>query len=59
MATMPTDWKRLAAALEPPIPSGDLERIAPVLDALEAAFRPLARSLPPDAIPWAGPEDLE
>jgi hypothetical protein len=59
MAAMATDWKKLAAALDPPIPPGEVDRIAPVLDALEAAFRPLQRSLSPDAIPWTGPEDLE
>jgi hypothetical protein len=53
------DWKRLAAALDPPIPESDVEEIAPVLDALEAAFRPLQRSLPPDAIMWTRPEDVE
>jgi hypothetical protein len=31
----------------------------PVLDALEAAFRPLQRSLPPDATMWTGPGDVE
>jgi len=59
MAAMATDWKKLATALEPPIPSSDVAEIAPVLDALEAAFRPLQRSLPSDATMWTGPEDLE
>jgi hypothetical protein len=53
------DWKKLAAALDPPIPEGDVEEIAPVLDALEAAFRPLQRSLPRDATMWTGPGDTE
>ena len=37
-----TDWKKIAAALDPPIPAADVEKIAPVLEALEEAFRPLA-----------------
>ena len=53
------DWKKLAAALDPPIPEADVERIASVLDALETAFRPIQRSLTPDAVLWTGPEDIE
>ena len=52
-----TDWKKIAAALDPPIPAPDLEKIVPVMEALEAAFRPLQRSLPPGADVWTGPED--
>jgi hypothetical protein len=52
-------WKKLAAALDPPIPESNVEEITPVLDALEAAFRPLQRSLPPDATMWTRPEDVE
>ncbi len=33
------------------IPEEALERIAPVLDALEAAFRPLAAAIPEDVEP--------
>ena len=58
MTTMTKDWRKIAAALDPPIPSGDVEKIAPALDALEAAFRPLQRSLPSDAVMWTGPEDI-
>jgi hypothetical protein len=47
-----TDWKKLAAALDPPIPPADLEKIVPVLEALETAFRPLQRLIPPDAELW-------
>ena len=47
-----TDWKKLAAALDPPIPAADLEKIVPALEALEAAFRLLQRSIPPDAELW-------
>jgi hypothetical protein len=45
------DWKLIAAASRWNIPEADLERIAPVLDALEASFRPLVRSIPPDIEP--------
>ena len=54
---MKTDWKKLAAALAPPIPVADVEKIEPVLDALEATFRSLQRSIPPGALTWTGPED--
>ncbi len=40
------DWKRIAEGLQLGIPEADLDRITAVLDALEAAFRPLAASLP-------------
>ena len=52
-----TDWKKLAAALDPPVCEADVEKIAQVLDTLEAAFRPLQRSLPADAVLWT-PADL-
>jgi hypothetical protein len=48
---MNKDWKKIARAKGLPIPDQDLEGIAPVLDALEDAFRPLVRALPPDASP--------
>jgi hypothetical protein len=54
-----TDWKKIAAAVDPPIPAADFERVAPVLEALEAAFRPLVRSIPAGADVWTGPEDAE
>jgi hypothetical protein len=34
-----------------------MENIAPVLEALEAAFRPLQQSLPHDADVWTGPTE--
>lgn len=43
---MPTDWKRVAAGYGLDIPEAQLERIAPVLDALVASFRPLAAAIP-------------
>lgn len=44
MAT--SDWKAIAAARGLGIPGEQLARIAPSLDALEAAFRPLSLSIP-------------
>lgn len=41
----PRDWKAAAAALAPDIPAEQIERIAPSLDGLEAAFRPLTAKL--------------
>jgi hypothetical protein len=52
-----TDWKKLASALDPPIPAADLEKIIPALEALEAAFRPLQSLIPPGTDVWTGPED--
>jgi hypothetical protein len=40
------DWKGIAAASNLAIPAADLERITGSLDALEAAFRPLAAAIP-------------
>jgi hypothetical protein len=54
-----TDWTKIAGALDPPVPATDAEKIAPALDALEAVFRPLQRSVPAGADVWTGPEDIE
>jgi hypothetical protein len=43
-----TDWKKIAAALDPPIPEPDIEKLLPVMETLEAAFRPLQRTLTPE-----------
>jgi hypothetical protein len=53
-----TDWKKIGSALDPPIPAADLEQIAPVLEALEEAFRPLRESIPHDAGVWTGPGNV-
>jgi hypothetical protein len=50
---MPTDWRLAAAARCPEIPAAEVERIAPVLEALEAAFAPLAARIPFDVEPAA------
>ncbi len=41
-----TDWKLVAAARNLGIPDADLEKISPVMDALEAGFRPLVQKIP-------------
>jgi hypothetical protein len=40
------DWKLVAAGLDLGIPAGDIDKIAPVLDALQASFRPLVEAIP-------------
>jgi hypothetical protein len=45
------NWKKVAEAYDLRIPDADLERIAPSLDALESAFRPLTRTIPDDVEP--------
>ncbi len=49
-----TNWKALGTAAEPPVPEELLEQVIPTLQALEAAFRPLLRDVPPDALAWDG-----
>lgn len=41
-----TDWNALAAARNLDIPPAEITKIAPALDALEEAFRPLVNDLP-------------
>lgn len=41
----------MARALAPDIPEAEVERIAPALDALETAFRPLAAEIPHETEP--------
>jgi len=45
------NWQAMAQARGLEIPAAELERIAPALDALEQAFRPLADRLPPELEP--------
>jgi hypothetical protein len=45
------NWKKIAEANDLRIPEADLDRIAPALDALEAAFRPLTKNIPDDVEP--------
>jgi len=48
-----TDWKALAAALDPPVPEAALPKVTPILEALETALEPLAEALPTDTLPWS------
>jgi hypothetical protein len=50
-----TDWRKVAAGVDPAI---DVEKIVPVLEALERSFKPLVRAIPAGAEIWTGPEDL-
>ncbi len=52
-----TNWKKIAESLDPPIPQADLEKIVPIMEALEASFRPLQSTIPTGADLWTGPED--
>jgi hypothetical protein len=45
---MTKDWQKIARASGLTIPPADVDRIAPALDALETAFRPLARAIGPE-----------
>lgn len=45
------NWKKIAEGNDVHVPESDLEHIAPALDALESAFRPLARSIPDEVEP--------
>jgi hypothetical protein len=54
-----TDFRKLAASLEPAIPVADVGKIVPVLEALEKSFAPLRGSIPTGASVWTGPEDFE
>lgn len=47
-----TDWTKIAAAIDPPIPEADAEKLAPVLDGIERAFRPLLQLIPRSADVW-------
>ena len=40
------DWKKIASASGLGIPDADIAPIAPALDSLEAAFRPLTTDIP-------------
>jgi hypothetical protein len=56
------NWTKLAEAMRPEIPTGDLDLVTPPLDALESAFRPLLAKLPYDvepAVVFRAVEDVE
>ncbi|MGA2723047.1 MAG: hypothetical protein ABSG79_11620 [Bryobacteraceae bacterium] len=48
------DWKAIAKASGLEVDAAQLNRIAEPLEALEAAFRPLANRLTPDVEPATG-----
>jgi hypothetical protein len=50
-------WKALAANVEPPVQQDLLPDVISALEKLEAAFRELEHSIPPETILWNGPED--
>ena len=56
------NWMLIAAGLETGLSEAEIEEIAPVLDALEASFRPLAAALPHETEPAVtfdvSPEEL-
>jgi len=54
-----TDWKKMAAAVDPPIPEKDVDKSLPVLEGLEKGFRPLLKTIPGGADIWTGPEESE
>ena len=54
-----TDWKKIAAALDPPIPAANVDKFAPTIEGLEKSFTPLLGSIPAGADVWTGPEDVE
>ena len=54
-----TDWKLVSKALDTAIPDDQLERIAPTLNTLETALRPLQKTISHGADVWTGPEDTE
>ncbi|HLJ13537.1 MAG TPA: hypothetical protein VKV15_03505 [Bryobacteraceae bacterium] len=57
------NWKQAALAFELNIPEADLETLAPALNAIEKAFRPLISKIPIETDPavtfFAAPEDAE
>ncbi len=48
------DWKAIAKAITPEVPSEELDRLLPPLAALEEVFRPLAQGLKPEIEPATG-----
>ena len=52
-----TDFRKLGMAQG--IPPEDVEKIVPVMEALEKTFAPLRASIPTGADVWTGPEDCE
>jgi hypothetical protein len=53
------DWRAAARAFAPDIPEEQIERIVPVLDALDTKVRPLIRRLPLELAPTTDLESVE
>ena len=51
------DWRSIAHARQYPLTDPEIDRIAPVLDALEASFRPLVNALPHETEPALIPSE--
>jgi hypothetical protein len=47
-----TDWRKIAAGAAPEIPAEDVEKIVPIMEALERAFEPLRDSIPAGTDTW-------
>jgi len=45
------DWKQIAHGLALDIPESDLENLTPALNAMDAAFAPLAANIPHEVEP--------
>ena len=45
------NWKKIASGSELNVPEAELERLLPVLDAVDAAFQPLTAQLADDLDP--------
>jgi hypothetical protein len=54
-----TNWKVVGAAIDPPVPRDELDRIIPLLENLEAAFRAHQARIPVDGLMWTDPGDEE
>ncbi len=48
---MRKNWKLIASGMKLNIPEADLEKLDSILDALDAAFRPLVETIPHDVEP--------
>lgn len=56
------NWTKCAEALQLDIPAADIAGVAASLDSLEAVFRPLVSTIPPDiepAVVFHAAEDAE
>ncbi len=47
-----SDWRMIAAGVASDIPAEDVEKIVPIMEALERVFEPLRESIPQGADMW-------